>query len=160
MIDALLWLHPAAQAARDTLPPRLAERAGLPITMGGLISYRRGPVERYGEVFGAPVMLRGGWLLSHVAFMAVDSERSIAGGRGNWALPKELATFEGDPGTPGVVTAAGEGWRIRVTAAVRARRAPFGLTVRSRRSGRMGAWGCSACAFGGVPGWRGSWWST
>ena len=129
-VDALLWLHPAAHGVRDALPPPLAARAGLPITMGGLISYREGPVGPYGELFCAPVMLRGGLLLSHVAFMAVDSERSVAGGRGNWALPKELASFDGDPGTPGVVTATGEGWRSRVTATARARRAPFALTVR------------------------------
>jgi len=32
---------------------------------------------------------------------------SVAGGRGNWALPKELADFDGDPGRPGVVSARG-----------------------------------------------------
>src|SRR5204862_5861644 len=39
-VDALLWLHRALPAARAALPPQLAARAGLPITMGGLISYR------------------------------------------------------------------------------------------------------------------------
>lgn len=128
-VDALLWLHGAAPGARDALPRQLASRAGLPITMGGLISYRSGPVGPYREVFGAPVMLRGGPLLSHVAFMAVDSERSVAGGRGNWALPKELATFDGEPGLGGAVTARGDGWELRVTTTARARRFPLSLVL-------------------------------
>lgn len=126
-VDALLWLHRATPQAREALPAQLAPRAGLPVTMGGLISYRNGPVGPYGEVFGAPRMLRGGLLLSHVAFMAVDSERSVAGGRGNWALPKELAEFGGDPGMPGAVTARGSGWELMVTATARRRR--FGLSL-------------------------------
>jgi hypothetical protein len=124
-IDALLWFHAATPAARAMLPEQLAARAGLPITIGGLISYRDGPVGPYGEVFGAPVMLRGGPLLSHVAFMAVDSELSLAGGRGNWALPKVLASFEGDPGRPGTVAASGDGWALRVTTTARRRHVPF-----------------------------------
>jgi hypothetical protein len=130
-IDALLWLHPATPAARGALPPELASRAGLAVTMGGLISYREGPVGPYGEIFGAPLMLRGAPMLSHVAFMAVDTERSVAGGRRNWALPKVLATFDGDPGLPGSVTARGDGWEVRVHATARTRRFPLSLTVRS-----------------------------
>jgi len=129
--DALVWLHPARRAARAVLPAPLAARAGLPVTIGGLISYRDGPVGPYGEVFGAPLMLRGGLMLSHVPFMAVDSAASVAGGRGNWALPKELAEFDGDPGAPGPVTARGEGWAVRVTTTARARRLPMALTMRA-----------------------------
>jgi hypothetical protein len=130
-VDALLWLHPAARTARGLLPPQLAERAGMPVTIGGLISYRDGPVGPYGEVFGAPLMLRGAPLLSHVPFMAVDSAASVAGGRGNWALPKELADFDGDPGRPGAVTARGDGWGLRVTTTARARRLPMTMTIRA-----------------------------
>jgi Acetoacetate decarboxylase (ADC) len=130
-IDALLWLHPATAAARDALPPELAPRAWLPVTVGGLISYREGPVGPYGEIFGAPLMLRGAPMLSHVAFMAVDSERSVAGGRGNWALPKVLATFDGDPGVPGSVVARGDGWAVGVRATARTRRFPMSLTMRA-----------------------------
>jgi hypothetical protein len=129
-VDALLWLHPAARAARGLLPPQLAARAGMAVTIGGLISYRDGPVGPYGEVFGAPVMLRGAPLLSHIAFMAVDSAASVAGGRGNWALPK-LADFDGDPGRPGVVSARGDGWGLRVTTTARAHRLPMTMTVRA-----------------------------
>jgi hypothetical protein len=130
-VDALLWLHPAAREARQVLPAQLAARAGIPVTIGGLISYRDGPVGPYREVFGAPVMLRGAPLLSHIPFMAVDSAASVAGGRGNWALPKELAEFDGDPGRPGVVTARGDGWELRITTSARARRLPMTMTMRA-----------------------------
>jgi hypothetical protein len=129
-IDALLWFHAATPDARGALPRTLAARAGMAITIGGLISYHDGPVGPYGEVFGAPVMLRGAPLLSHVAFMAVDSEDSVVGGRRNWALPKVLASFEGAPGRAGTVTARGDGWSLRVTATARTRRAPFLGTFR------------------------------
>ena len=125
----MLWLHRATPAAR--LPSQLAARAGLPVTIGGLISYREGPVGPYGEIFGAPMMLRSAWLVSHVAFMAVDSSASVAGGRANWALPKELARFGGDPGRPGVLTASGENWELRVTATARRRRLPLSITMRA-----------------------------
>ena len=130
-VDALLWLHPATRAARGLLPPQLAARAGIPVTIGGLISYRDGPVGPYGEVFGAPVMLRGAPMLSHIPFMAVDSAASVAGGRGNWALPKELADFDGDPGRPGVVTVRGDGWALRITTTARAHRLPMTMTMRA-----------------------------
>lgn len=129
-IEALLWLHRATPAARAALPDELAARAGLGVTIGGLISYLDGPVGPYGEVFGAPVLLRDAPLLSHVAFMAVDSEASVAGGRGNWALPKVLASFDGRPGLPGPVGASGDGWALTVTATARARRLPFAATFR------------------------------
>jgi hypothetical protein len=130
-VDALLWLHPATRTARGLLPPQLATRAGMPVTIGGLISYRDGPVGPYREIFGAPVMLRGAPVLSHIPFMAVDSAASVAGGRGNWALPKELADFDGDPGRPGAVTARGDGWGLRITATARARRLPMTMTTRA-----------------------------
>jgi hypothetical protein len=123
-VDAVLWWHRATPAACSRLPPALTGRAGPPVTLGGLISYRRGPVGPYREVFGAPVMLRGARALTHVAFMAVDSAASVAGGRANWALPKELARFEGDAGRPGRVTARGGDWAVTVTARARPRALP------------------------------------
>lgn len=129
-VDALLWVHPAAPSARDALPAQLAPRAGLPLTIGGLTFYRESPVGPYVELFGSPVMLHGRPLLTHVAFMAVDSHASVAGGRANWALPKILAAFDVRPAQPGSVTAHGDGWELRVTATARARRLPFAMTVR------------------------------
>jgi hypothetical protein len=131
-IDAVLWWHRATPAARERLPPALVGRAGPPLTLGGLIAYRRGPVGPYREVFGAPMLLRGARPLTHVAFMAVDSAPSRAGGQANWALPKELGRFEGDPGRPGRASARGDGWALAVTARARSRALP--------------AWGAFACA--------------
>lgn len=123
VIDALVWCHPATSAARGLLPEQLVPRVGLPLTIGGLVSYREGPVGPYDEILGAPILLRP--LAAHVPFIAVDSERSIAGGRGNWALPKVLASFDGDVGRAGRSTAEGDGWALSVTAGARTRRLPF-----------------------------------
>jgi hypothetical protein len=128
VIDAVLWCHPATAAARRLLAPQLAGRAGLPLTIGGLVMYREGPVGPYDEIFGSPLLLRP--LLGHVPFIAVDSERSIAGGRGNWALPKILASFEGEVGRPGRCTASGDGWALSVRASARVRRVPFAGAAR------------------------------
>lgn len=57
VIDALLWFHPATPAARAMLSPQLERRVGLPVTIGGLVSYREGPVGPYDEIFGAPILL-------------------------------------------------------------------------------------------------------
>jgi hypothetical protein len=129
-VDAVLWLHPAARTARALLPPQLAARAGMPVTIGGLVAYRDGPVGPYREIFGAPIMLRGAPMLSHIPFMAVDSAASVAGGRGNWALPKELADFDGDPGRPGTLTARGDGWELRIRTTARRRQLPMAMTMR------------------------------
>jgi hypothetical protein len=107
-IDAVIWLQRA------------------PLAIAGLISYREGPVGPYGEAFFAPLGPRG----ARVTFMAVDSETSMDGGRGNWALPKEMAHFDGDPGTPGRVTVSGDDWTLAVTTRVRSRSVPaFGAFV-------------------------------
>jgi hypothetical protein len=123
VIDAVLWCHPATAAARGALAPELSGRAGLPITLGAMVAYRGGPVGPYDEILGAPLLLRP--LVGHVPFIAVDSEASIAGGRGNWALPKILARFDGDVGRPGRATARGERWAVAVTTTARRRRLPI-----------------------------------
>ncbi len=149
-VDAVLWWHGTTPAGRALLPAALGGRA-LPVTLGGLISYREGPVGPYGEVFGALGALRGARAAGHVPFMAVDSAPSIAGGRENWARPKEPCTFAGaDPGRPGRVEARGEGWVLTATVRARPRAVPawsaapcaqpwadgvvrtFGVTVRGR----------------------------
>lgn len=127
-IDGLLWAHAATPAARAALPSALAHRAGLALTIGGLIAYLDGPVGPYDEIFGAPVMLHGGPMLSHVAFMAVNSQASVAGGRRNWALPKVPASFE--VGGARHVVARAEDWEVHVTALARPRRVPFAAACR------------------------------
>ena len=130
-VEAVLWWHRAAPGAAAALPAALAGRAGPPLTLAGLVHYRAGPVGPYRELFGSPVLLRGRPGLAHVAFMAVDSPPSVAGGRGNWALPKVLATFEDDPARPGTLTAEGEGWAVTVSASVRPRAVPAWVAATS-----------------------------
>jgi hypothetical protein len=96
-IDAVIWLDGLA--------------------LGGLIAYRNGPVGPYRELFSAPLTPRG----AEVTFMAVDSERSMAGGRENWGLPKELARFEADGAR---TTVSGDGWTVGVTVRARPRAVP------------------------------------
>src|SRR5215210_2574037 len=123
-IEAVLWWQRSGPAVRAALPAPLQGSAVLGITIGGLISYRTGPVGPYRELFAAPLLLRRGRLVAHVALMAVDSTASIAGGRRNWALPKELAGFEADPARPERTTVSGDGWSTAVATSVRRRRVP------------------------------------
>src|ERR1044072_5462234 len=44
IVDVLFWVHRATPAARSVLPAQLTSRAGAPLTTGGLLSYRKGPV--------------------------------------------------------------------------------------------------------------------
>jgi hypothetical protein len=138
-VHALLWWHRAAPGAEAALPAALRGRAGAPLTLGGLIAYRDGPVGPYAEVLGAPMLLRGGAGLSHVAFMAVDSAASVEGGRANWALPKEPAAFSGAVGRAGAVSARGAGWALTVTTAVRPRALPAWAAVRCAQEWPDGA---------------------
>ncbi len=121
-VDAVVWWHGASPASRELVPAQLGRP--LPLVLGGLIAYRDGPVGPYGEVFGAVGAVRGVRVAGHVPFMAVDSAPSVAGGRGNWALPKELAAFEGVPGVPGRVAVRGEGWALEAVARARPRALP------------------------------------
>jgi hypothetical protein len=53
-----------------------------------------------------------------VAFMSVDSEPSLVGGRTNWAMPKTLGTFHGEVGAGRTMTASGADvtrWRVSAT---------------------------------------------
>lgn len=126
-VEAVLWWHPASPGGASA-PTGLGAR-GLPVGLGGLIAYRQGPVGPYGEVFAAVGVRRGARVAGHVPFMAVDSRPSVAGGRENWALPKESCAFDGDPGTPGRVTAHGEGWAVEVVARARPRAVPAWMAV-------------------------------
>lgn len=104
--DAIVWCsRPSGSAGAE---PKLA-------VFGALLSYHASPVGAYREIQG----LRGG-LSRHgprvtVPFIAVDSPASQLGGRQNWALPKELAEFTGQPAA-GTMTAAGAGWTVSATA--------------------------------------------
>lgn len=113
--SGLLWLHAASHAAASHHQRGLTYQRSLPVTVGAFLRYDRGPVGAYDEVLGVPAaVIRRNRLSLPVSFMAVDSERSIAGGRANWGLPKTLAQFEwqADAGSPRRLVATGQGWRV------------------------------------------------
>lgn len=101
-------------AAARALPPELS---GLHIraAAGAMVSYSDTPVGPYHEVIGLIVARSGLRLIVHVPFIAVDSGPSIVGGRANWALPKTLATFTGEPSSRVQSDASAGSWRISAT---------------------------------------------
>src|SRR3954453_1144671 len=97
--QAVVWYARGNAAATAALPPTLRSRAKGLAVVGGVVRYSSTPVGRYDEVFGLVGSRTGitGW--GSVAFMAVDSEASLVGGRTHWAMPKTLAEFTGEVGS-------------------------------------------------------------
>ncbi|MGV0636177.1 acetoacetate decarboxylase family protein [Mycolicibacillus trivialis] len=124
----LVWLGRGGKAAAAALPSALRGSAGL-VTVGGFVRYTDTPVGAYDEVLGIVGSRSGVRPWGHVAFMAVDSPASLVGGRTNWAMPKTLARFDGDPAS--AMTAAGADGDWRVHARVR----PLGPAVPLRLTG-------------------------
>jgi Acetoacetate decarboxylase (ADC) len=116
---ALLWTDrpdARARAAIDAVVPAEVSVGATPIaTVGALIRYLRTPVGRYREVIGAVVYHRGATVFTHIPFIAVDSMASVVGGRTNWALPKTLASFDGQPAHDVSMAATGGDWRVEAT---------------------------------------------
>jgi hypothetical protein len=121
------WARPdraASAAARDLLPHALSDSTPL-ATIGTLVSYTHTPVGPYDEIVGILLLRRGRVVFAHVPFIAVSSPASVVGGRANWALPKTLATFEGQPVDGTTMTAQGAGWQVTATARARGPAWPF-----------------------------------
>jgi len=114
-LSAVLWWARPGAAARAAAAGVLIDGGSPVAVIGGLISYANTPVGSYHEVLGAVAIRRGRAVVGTVPFMAVDSARSLVGGRGNWSLPKCLAKFDGEPGS-GTSSAAGAGWSVTVSA--------------------------------------------
>jgi hypothetical protein len=136
VLDAVVWLHPAAPGAAGRLPERLRGRRTLPVTAGALVRYRETPVGPYHEVLGSPVLLAELPLpAAVVAFIAVDSPASVHGGRANWQLPKALARFEWPDSTARgfEVDAEGERWSVHASVRPRRRRLPIAAVTRNRQ---------------------------
>ncbi len=116
---ALLWMDrpdARARAALEAVVPREVSAGATPIaTVGALIRYLRTPVGRYREVIGAIVYRRGATMFTHIPFIAVDSAASVVGGRTNWALPKTLASFKGQPAHGLSMAASGNDWCVEAT---------------------------------------------
>ena len=97
------------------------------VSIGALIRYIDSPVGPYREIVAVPAFVRRPFPQAHVAFIAVDSEASVVGGRSNWALPKGLARFEGTIGQQGDATVVGPDWTVRVGTTSRPLRLPTWL---------------------------------
>ena len=151
--SALVWMDRGGRAASKALPPNLSSSSGLGV-IGGMVRYLDTPVGTYDEVFGAVAVRSGRSVQGNVAFMAVDSQVSIVGGRTNWAMPKTLARFGGSIEPNSTMTAEGAGgvqWRVTAkpkfvgpsvplkSSAVAVQQFPDGSVGRSqlRLSGRM-----------------------
>ena len=93
----VIWVARATRSDLSLLPPELRRGAFPLIRFGLAVRYSETPVGTYNELGGALGYLRrdGFWL--HIPFLPVDSPATMRGGRENWALPKVLATFTGDP---------------------------------------------------------------
>lgn len=109
---AVVWHGASSRAARQAAGP-VADLGRVAAVLGGLISYDDTPVGPYSEIVGIVGLWGGRGVAATVPFIAVDSPASVVGGRVNWALPKTLARFDGEPSTE--MTATGEGWSVRVT---------------------------------------------
>lgn len=140
-VQAVLWAHPASDAATALVPERLRAERLAPVTIGAFVRYLETPVGPYSEVLASPVLLaRTPLPAASVPFIAVDSIASIHGGRANWALPKTLAAFEWTAAPPELGRAPfavrGEGthghaaWSIAAQVSPRRRRLPIRLPLR------------------------------
>lgn len=133
--SGLVWSGRGGSAARQALPPALrGSRARA--SVGGFVRYAYTPVGAYDEVFGMVASADGRRSWGNVAFMAVDSETSLVGGRANWAMPKTLAQFEGEVGRGKTISGWSEGpvrWRVEATAV----RVGPRIKVRSKQPSRQ-----------------------
>jgi hypothetical protein len=122
--EAVVWVARATRAAARAIGTDLP-RSGPPlVVIGGLVRYLNTPVGAYDEVLGAIGFLHGRRPHGTVPFIAVDSPASLVGGRSNWALPKSLASFDGDPEPGSTFSAQGAGWRVAATIRSRGPSAP------------------------------------
>jgi hypothetical protein len=116
--QAVVWFHRPGPGARDALAPAL--RGARPLLVAGaLVRYVTTPVGAYDEVLGLVIAGPCGagrlpW--GTVAFMAVDSEASLVGGRANWGMPKTLAAFERSATGPPHTARGADAAQWRVTA--------------------------------------------
>ncbi len=149
--EAVVWFGRGGGSAAAALPPVLRSSRALAV-VGAMVRYRDTPVGPYDEVVGLVASHDGPSPWGHVAFMGVDSDESLVGGRVNWAVPKTCATFTGDE-TDGRTASAPDGhplgWRDRVTARALGPRVPLRGRVLVRQlfpGGRIGdSWLTGRC---------------
>lgn len=139
--SAVLWLGRGGSAARAVLPAGLGDGSAL-ITVGGFVRYTDTPVGAYDEALGIVGSRSGLRAWGSVAFMAVDSPASLVGGRTNWAMPKTLARFAGEPaGTMTATGVDGLGWSMYADSRVVGPPVPLKMKAVARQQfpdGRIG----------------------
>ncbi len=149
--SALLWLGRGGRAAAAALPPGLAGSPAL-ATVGGFVRYSATPVGPYDEVLGMVASRTGLRPWGNVAFMSVDSQPSLVGGRTNWAMPKTLARFEGEPAPGRTMTGTGSDqipWSVSASSRVIGPALPFKSKGTARQQFSDGRIGDSLLTFAG-----------
>lgn len=142
--EAVVWFGRGGAAAGAALPPALRDSSAL-VVVGAMVRYLDTPVGAYDEVIGMVGSCSGVRPWGSVAFMSVDSEASLVGGRTNWAMPKTLGAFDGDIGSGRTITAVGADetrWRVSATPRSIGPALPLrttGLTRQEFPGGRVGA---------------------
>jgi hypothetical protein len=142
--EAVLWFGRGGSAATQALPASLRGQASGLVVVGAMVRYLETPVGAYDEVLGLVGSRSGLKPWGSVAFMSVDSEPSLVGGRTNWAMPKTLGSFDGEIGGGRTITAAGADetrWRVSATPGVLGPALPLratGLTRQEFPGGRIG----------------------
>ena len=106
-VSSVFRFHKATPGAAEVPAEVLRGSPRIAVTIGALIGYIDSPVGPYREIIVAPALVRRPFPQANVAFIAVDSEASVVGGRSNWALPKVLARFGGAIGLQGHATVVG-----------------------------------------------------
>lgn len=147
--SATVWLGRGGKAAAAALPGGLGGGAAL-ATVGGLVRYTDTPVGGYDEVLGLVGSRSGPRPWGHVAFMAVDSPASLVGGRTNWAMPKTLARFDGEPGTAMSATGTDETeWSVTAVPRAVGPAVPIRAVGNARQRFADGRIGVSRLSFAG-----------
>ena len=132
---AVVWVDRGGRAAAAALPPALAGSPALAVA-GGFVRYTDTPVGPYDEVLGVVGSRTGLRPWGNVALMSVDSMPSLVGGRTNWAMPKTLARFDGEPAHGRSMTGTGDDqlpWTVSATPRV----IGLGVPVRAKGTARQ-----------------------
>ncbi|MFD0925351.1 acetoacetate decarboxylase family protein [Williamsia deligens] len=116
-----VWWSTRADRADRALLPAALRRGAIPLLrVGFAVTYSETPVGGYHELGGAILYARLGGIFGHIPFLPVDSAATMRGGRENWALPKVLAQFSGDPSADSTTTVSGTrpdgDWSVAITA--------------------------------------------
>jgi len=135
--QAMIWTCRGGKEARAALPPSLRRHAAV-MVIGGMVRYEYTPVGTYDEVFGIVAARDGRKPFGTVAFMAVNGLETLVGGRTNWAMPKTLAEFEGDPESGMTARGVESTWAVSARPRVIGPTIPYSTTGSARQVDAQG----------------------